>query len=158
MFAYALGCSLLTMLLAAPAVADSSGHVFCRDSAVDTAAVITTTDQRNDHGPLDVEFPRRVMTVWFYRPVKIGDRVLMGPYIIEHDDARMARDRPCTHIYAATDARLPAVAFHCRHLTRPRANAPTVVVRSLGEANGMTELLAFQFAGETAAHGVPITR
>jgi hypothetical protein len=158
MFAHALGCAVLAMLVGGPAVAEWNGYLFCHDRDVDAAAVLAATDQRSDHGPLDMEFPRRVMTVWFYKPVKVGDRVLIGQYIIEHDDARMARGRPCTHIYAADDPRLPFVVFRCHHLTRPPANAPTVVVHSLGEANGMAELLAFQFAGETVAHGVPIIR
>jgi hypothetical protein len=101
---------------------------------------------------------RQSSIVWFHRPVKIGDRILLGKYIIEHDNDRMARGRPCTHIYAADDPRLPVVAFHCRHLTRDVSDRPIVVLKSLGEANGMKELLEFQFAGEKDAHGVPATR
>jgi hypothetical protein len=63
---------------------------------------------------------RQTMTVWFHRPVKIGDRILLGQYVIEHDTVRMARNRPCTYIYAASDQRLPVVAFHCTHLKRAR--------------------------------------
>src|SRR6476619_3430477 len=61
---------------------------------------------------------RESLVVWFMKPVKIGDRVLMGKYVIEHDNARMARGEPCTYIYAANDRRLPVVAFHCKHLDR----------------------------------------
>jgi hypothetical protein len=101
---------------------------------------------------------RQTMAVWFHKPVKIGDRILLGKYLIEHDNNRMARGWPCTYIYAASDPRLPIVAFRCTHLERPLTTAPTIVVRRLHEANGMTEFLAFQFAGETAAHGVPAGR
>ena len=73
-------------------------------------------------------------------------------------DVRMARGEPCTYIYAASDLRLPVVTFHCTHLERGRSGAPTVVLRSLGESNGMKELVAFQFAGEIGAHGVPVNR
>ena len=66
---------------------------------------------------------RQTMTVWFHRPVKIGDRILLGQYVIEHDTVRMARNRPCTYIYAASDQRLPVVAFHCTHLKRARGGA-----------------------------------
>ena len=101
---------------------------------------------------------RQTMTVWFHRPVKIGDRILLGPYVIEHDTVRMARNQPCTYIYAASDQRLPVVAFRCTHLKRPRGEQPTVVVRPLSEANGMMAFVEFQFAGDEGGHGVPAGR
>jgi hypothetical protein len=101
---------------------------------------------------------RQTMTVWFHRPVKIGDRILLGQYVIEHDTVRMARGRPCTHVYAASDQRLRVVAFHCTHLKRPAGEQPRVVLRPLGEANGMMAFAEFQFAGEDAGHGVPTGR
>lgn len=115
-------------------------------------------DQRFDRARDAVEFHQQIMTVWFYKPVKVGDRILFGKYIIEHDNVRMSRGRPCTYLYAASDPRLPVVSFRCTHLTRPETAVPTVLVRSFHLANGMTELVAFQFAGETLAHGVPDTR
>jgi hypothetical protein len=98
---------------------------------------------------------RETMTVWFATPVKIGDRILLGRYVIEHDNLRMAQGRPCTHIYAADDLQLPVVAFHCTHLEQAPGVHSTVTLRPLGEPNGMRELVAFQFAGEDGAHGVP---
>jgi len=159
MFAHALGCIVLSALLAAPAVAGSSGLALC-DRAIERGGVtvLGATVAQNEHLALDVEFPRRVMTVLFDKPVKVGDRILMGRYLIEHDNVRMAQGRPCTYLYDADNPRLPVVAFRCRHLTRHAPIRPTVVVRSLGEANGMTELVAFQFAGEAGAHGVPTAR
>lgn len=137
---------LITALLAvAPAVTSAD-------------AVNPTGDQRNDQVRDAIEFHRQIMTVWFYKPVKVGDRILFGKYIIEHDNARMSRGQPCTHVYAASDPRLPVVAFRCRHITRPETAGPIVMVRPFRVANGMTELVAFQFAGETLAHGLPDTR
>jgi len=60
----------------------------------------------NDPGALAVLIPqppavrpvREAMTVWFQRPVKVGTQVLFGKYIIEHDNARMARGEPCTYL------------------------------------------------------------
>ena len=101
---------------------------------------------------------RETMTVWFMRPVKVGDRILFGKYVIEHDNNRMARGRPCTHIYAASDERLPVVAFHCTHLERAPRSRPSVTLVSLGEPNGMKKLTEFQFAGEVGAHGAPTLR
>ena len=98
---------------------------------------------------------RQVMAVWFMQPVKIGDRILLGKYLVEHDNDRMARGEPCTHIYAENDRQLPAVAFHCTHLKRAASKQPSVTLRPLGEPNGMRELLDFQFANEDGAHGVP---
>jgi hypothetical protein len=100
---------------------------------------------------------RETMTVWFKNPVKIGDRILLGRYVIEHDNDRMARGRPCTHIYAASDPRFPVVAFHCTHLTRAAGAKPSVTLVSLGEPNGMKRLTEFQFAGEVGAHGAPVS-
>ena len=101
---------------------------------------------------------RETITVSFTKPVLVGDRVLLGKYVIEHDNYRMARGRPCTHIYAASDMRLPVVAFRCTHLNQPVGPHPSVTLRSLHESNGMSRLTAFQFAGEHGAHGVPMTR
>lgn len=126
-------------------------------AAAPVAAHVVTADQLTGHARDAVEFPKQEMTVWFFKPVKVGDRILFGKYIIEHDDVRMSRGRPCTYLYAASDPRLPVVSFSCKHLKRSKAAAPTVWVRSFHQANGMIELLAFQFAGETMAHGVPDT-
>jgi hypothetical protein len=101
---------------------------------------------------------RQSVTVLFRDPVKVGDRILMGKYIIEHDNDRMARGKPCTHIYDADDPRLPVVAFHCTHLTRPRSESNTVTLRPWSDTPGRREMTEFQFAGETAAHGVPKLR
>ena len=134
--------ALTTLLAAAPAFADQR-----REPSDGLDA---------DVGAL--EPVRQTIAVWFHKPVKVGDRILLGKYLIEHDNDRMARGRPCTYIYAASDPRLPVVAFHCRHVKKPLSTQPTLVMRSLGDANGMTELVAFQFAQETAAHGVPTKR
>ncbi len=159
MLAHALGCTVLATLLSTPIVSDANGHTFC-DRAPERGAVtmIGTIAPRRDQIPYDVEFPRRLMTVWFDKPMKVGDRILMGRYFIEHDDTRMAHGRPCTYLYDADDPRLPVVAFRCRHLVRPASTRPMVIVRSVKDVIGMRELIGFQFAGEAGAHGVPTVR
>lgn len=158
MFAHALGCTVLATLLSTPVVSDSSGDTFC-DRANDRGDItMIGIVTRSDQVPFDVEFPRRLMTVSFDKPTKVGNRILMGRYLIEHDNARMARGRPCTYLYSAADTRLPVVAFRCRHLARPASNRPTVIVRPVKDAIGMRELVGFQFAGEVGAHGVPTVR
>jgi hypothetical protein len=70
----------------------------------------------------------------------------------------MASGRPCTYIYAASDLRLPVVAYRCTHLKRPVSSRPSVTLQRLGEPNGMARLTEFQFAGEHGAHGTPVSR
>ena len=99
---------------------------------------------------------RQTAVVWFHRPVWVGDTVLMGKYVIEHDTDRQARGEACTHIYAAGDMTVPVAAFHCTHLDRKSVEKNTVVLQSLPD--GSQKLLEFQFAGEHAAHGFPTER
>jgi hypothetical protein len=100
---------------------------------------------------------RQVTDVWFKRPVMVGRHILQGHYVIEHDNDRMARGEPCTHIYAYDNQRVPVVRFHCTHLERGLAGANVAVLATLNDGS-MQQLLEFQFLGETAAHGVPSDR
>jgi hypothetical protein len=107
--------------------------------------------------PLTQETPtRQTALVLFQRPVWVGQTVLMGKYIIEHDTERQARGEPCTHIYAFKDRTIPVVAFHCTHLEGERNEKAVVVLESL--PNGQQRLVQFQFAGDIAAHGYPTDR
>ena len=100
---------------------------------------------------------RQLAEVWFQRPVLVGRSILQGRYVIEHDNDRMARGEPCTHIYAYNDRTTPVVTFHCTHLERDRAAQNIVVLTTSGDTN-MQKLTEFQFAGETGAHGYPTVR
>jgi hypothetical protein len=99
---------------------------------------------------------RQVAEVWFMRPTWIGRSIVQGRFVIEHDNDRMARGEPCTHVYAFEDQKTPVATFHCTHLERDRAGKNTVVLISLPD--GMQKLTEFQFAGETASHGYPTVR
>ena len=100
---------------------------------------------------------RQTAEVWFKRPVMVGGSILLGRYVIEHDNDRMARGEPCTHIYAYDNRTKPVAAFHCVHLERDRADQNLVVLYTTSD--GVTQRLTeFQFAGETAAHGYPTVR
>ena len=100
---------------------------------------------------------RELAVVRFRDPVLVGDRVLIGKYVIEHDTERMARGLPCTHIYAAHDRRLPVVAFHCRHFERtPGPKASVTLQRVSDPSTRMFKLVEYQFAGSSDGHGVPI--
>jgi hypothetical protein len=104
---------------------------------------------------------RQLFDVWFKRPTMVGRAVLQGRFIVEHDNDRMARGEPCTHIYAFDDfnkgdTAKPYATFHCTHLERDRAQTNIVVLESM--ANGWQRLVEFQFTGETASHGYPTVR
>jgi hypothetical protein len=137
------------LLLLVPARANAS----CCDQPRHHQAVTDAVDNQRAPEPV----VRQVMEVWFHRPVKVGTFILQGRYVIEHDNRRMAHGRPCTYIYAYNNQQLPVVAFECTHLERDRVNANTVVLVDI-DSGLFKELAAFQFAGETAAHGVPIGR
>lgn len=100
---------------------------------------------------------RQLAEVWFHTPVMVGRSILQGRYVIEHDNDRMARGEPCTHIYAFNDRTKPVAAFACTHLERDRASRNTVSL--ITAPDGLMKVLTeFQFAGETAAHGYPTVR
>ncbi len=99
---------------------------------------------------------RQTLVVNFRNPVQIGDRILMGRYVIEHDNDRMAHGRPCTHIYDINNRQVPIVSFYCVHLTRPTVASATVTLNARPDLPA--KLTEFQFGGDTAAHGVPGVR
>ena len=100
---------------------------------------------------------RQTAEVWFQRPVLVGRAILQGHYVIEHDNDRMARGEPCTHLYAFNDQTTPIATFDCTHLERDRAAQNTVVLTTTSDGS-MQRLTEFQFAGETFAHGYPSVR
>ena len=100
---------------------------------------------------------RQATEVWFKRPTLIGRSIVQGRYVIEHDNDRMARGEPCTHLYAYNNRVTPVATFHCTHLERDRASQNVVVLATTGDGS-MQTLLEFQFAGESAAHGYPTAR
>jgi hypothetical protein len=99
---------------------------------------------------------RQTTEVWLMRPTWVGRSILQGRYVIEHDNDRMARGEPCTHIYAFDDRETPVATFHCTHLERDRASQNQVVLITMSD--GLQKLTEFQFAGESASHGYPAGR
>jgi len=109
--------------------------------------------QATDPQLADAPPVRQSSEVWFTRPTMVGRHILQGHYVIEHDNDRMARGEPCTHIYAFNDRTRPIVTFNCTHLERGKASQTTASLTTLGLMPVLTE---FQFSGDTAAHGVPL--
>jgi hypothetical protein len=134
-----VAAALATLLLSVPATAGQEAAQYA-----DAVAVFFAMDQ-------DAPEVRQNAVVRFFRPVRVADKILMGKYIIEHDTDRMGRGEPCTHVYDFYTKEL-VVTFHCTHLNRPRTSTATVYIDSRTDVAILTD---FQFAGETASHGVP---
>jgi hypothetical protein len=149
----------LMSTLALAALPANAGDCCAGGDCCSTADCCAAGHASKADAPSAAETAREYATVTFVDPVWVGDKVLMGEYIIEHDTDRMARGGPCTHIYAAKDRRNPVVAFHCKHLRRPASGRASVTLRRNYNAGGHAYLLTeFQFAGSPAAHGVPRVR
>lgn len=100
---------------------------------------------------------KRKAVAVFPQPVSVQGVVLKGKYLFVHDEAAMNRGDACTYIYKGeVEARDKLVtSFHCIHVERAKAN--NFIWRSRETAPGILELVDFQFSGETAAHGVPVS-
>ena len=93
----------------------------------------------------------------FKTPVTVQGVALKGTYLFVHDDVAMARGDACTYIYEGkAEVRDKLVlSFHCIHVERMKAN--NFIWRARETAPGTLELTEFQFSGETAGHGVPVS-
>ena len=167
------GVAIAAVLLLAPAGVEASccdqhkGHAAqhgqrdccdaqcCKDQNVEPTIVerfLEMDPQLNPAPPV-----RQTAEVWFNRPVLVGRAILQGRYVIEHDNDRMARGEPCTHLYAYNDQTTPVVTLDCTHLERDRPSQNVVVLATTPDGN-MQRLTEFQFAGESFAHGLPTVR
>ena len=100
---------------------------------------------------------RQWAIVNFEHPTKVSTEILMGPYLVVHDEARMARGEPCTSIYPVEALRgreEAAVSFHCIPRTRQVVERFTIAT-GWDDALGMYTMTEYQFAGDAEGHGVP---
>ena len=100
---------------------------------------------------------KRWVVVNITDPVMVGRQILMGKYLIVHDDAKMAKGEPCTTIYRFDPKSGPkeqVVAFMC---LPKRTAAPDTVTLSVSTdpVLGLHALRAYEFAGDGESHGVP---
>ncbi len=131
----------------------------CKDHAARTeanAVDIFFAMQQPAEAPVVTAPARQATVVWFHQPVRIGNNILQGRYVIEHDNDRMAAGGLCTYIYAYEDQKVPVVAFHCVHLERETSKTGTVVLRS--GSDGFKRMVEFQFPGDPSGHGLPTVR
>jgi hypothetical protein len=101
--------------------------------------------------------PRQWAIVNFSDPVTLQGHVLMGAYLIVHDDARMAKGEACTSIYKFDRARGPQgleVEFVCQPAQRAVCDRTTFSA-IFDPAIGIHKLTEYQFAGDAEVHGVP---
>ncbi len=96
-------------------------------------------------------------TVTFDQPLRFGGQMLIGPYLIVHDDAQMAQGKPCTTIYRFDPKRGPqerVATFMCVPSNRPLATRLTLAIRRSPDFS-TPMLQGYQFAGDTEEHDVP---
>ena len=94
----------------------------------------------------------------FIDPVLVTDQILMGPYLIVHDDAKMERGEPCTSFYRFDTAKGPqeeVVSFHCTPANRKLADKLTLTQTEPVPSIGIARVTEYQFAGDCEAHGIP---
>jgi hypothetical protein len=99
--------------------------------------------------------------VRFERPTWVAGELLIGSYLIVHDEDKMTRGEPCTALYRVHQGTLPleeVVSFHCIPHEREVVPAFTCTIKSnpaLG-IDTVDTLTEYQFAGDSEGHGVPI--
>lgn len=96
----------------------------------------------------------------FTVPTRLGNDVMLGQYLIVHDDARMAKGEPCTTIYRFNPSRGPEeqiVEFMCvPNHGLPNETMKLTVEREPGvNPSARVALVGYQFAGDAEIHGVP---
>jgi len=101
--------------------------------------------------------PKQWALANFSSPVLVGGQYLMGPYLITHDDAKMARGEACTTFYRFEPGQGPkeaVISFHCRPVQREVCVTTTFSVVSTPD--GVKRLTEYQFAGDSEGHGIPL--
>lgn len=107
------------------------------------------------------EMPRvHAARVTFVQPTRVNGSILLGSYVIVHDEDQMARGEPCTTFYRLNAGKRAeaVVKFHCVPRKAEVVARPALrTCAALGPvtATNLVELVDYQFAGDSEAHGVP---
>jgi hypothetical protein len=94
----------------------------------------------------------------FTDPVLVTDQILMGTFLIVHDDAKMERGEPCTTFYRFDRMKGPqeaVLSFHCTPANRRVADRLTFTKTETIPAIGIPRVTEYQFAGDCEGHGIP---
>jgi len=92
----------------------------------------------------------------FPDPVLVKDTIVMGPVLIVHDSAKMAKGEACTTFYRFKPGVGPQevlVSFHCRPRQGYMVDETTFTLE--GNGPGCKRLIEYQISGDAEAHGVP---
>jgi hypothetical protein len=92
----------------------------------------------------------------FRDPVRVNKDFVSGPVLIVHDDQKMARGEPCTTFYRFDKKGGPKealVSFHCK--PRRTDAAETTTLKTVTIEPGLKQLVEYQIAGDSEAHGIP---
>jgi hypothetical protein len=95
--------------------------------------------------------------VRFERPTWVASEMLIGTYVIVHDEDKMTRGEPCTALYRVGTRLHPleqVVSFHCIPRERKVVSRFSTTVR-FDPVLGIDTLTEYQFAGDSEGHGVP---
>ena len=102
--------------------------------------------------------PRQWAITHFDKPVLVNNQILMGSYLIVHDEAKMARGEACTSFYRFDAAKGPqeeVLSFHCIPTERTVADTLTLTRSAPIDSVGIPTITEYQFAGDCEAHGIP---
>jgi hypothetical protein len=92
----------------------------------------------------------------FQDPVLVKDRFVMGPVLIVHDTAKMARGEACTTFYRFDPTRGPReeiLSFHCQPRDAKIVERTTFTTAHVEPQ--CKRLVAYQIAGDFEVHGIP---
>jgi hypothetical protein len=106
----------------------------------------------------EVSGVRQWTIVNFMEPTVVKNAVVMGPVLIVHDSAKMARGEPCTTFYQFEPGKGPKdalVSFHCQPQARAAVARTTFSYSDSRTPAGCKRLLSYQIAGDAEAHGIP---
>jgi hypothetical protein len=90
--------------------------------------------------------------------VRVNGNLLMGPYLVVHDNAKMARGEPCTTFYRFEPGKGPQeseATFMCKPAERTVCDKFTFSVVPDNSYLGIKRMTEFQFAGDSEGHGIP---
>ena len=96
--------------------------------------------------------------VSFDRSTWVATSMLIGTYVVVHDDIDMVLGKPCTRFYRVGTRTHPleeVVSFHCIPRERNIVYSFTTTVES-DPGLGVDTLTEYQFAGDSEGHGVPL--
>ena len=125
-------------------------------TALVAATIIVATTLTATAGRAPVQASR----ITFTQVTRVCGHYLMGDYVVVHDDNKMAAGEPCTTFYRLRRDKAPVaeISFHCIPKQRaPVAQTTIWTVPTVGVTTALQslDLVEFQIADDSEAHGVP---